>query len=128
MSLDATYTDAAHAARPRPDWSNLLVPPAMSIVAIAMGVASYLHLGLSVELAVAVGLSLFCLMLLCHVLLRAADAADQAAEAAAERRTVQVASPLPPPARRRPSGAPPSDASTSERAARSATESAEPKP
>jgi len=101
MSFDTTYTaDATHGTRQGPDWANVIVLPAMLIAASAMGVASYLHLGVSAELAVAVGLSLFCLMLLCHVLLRAADAADQEAEAAAERGTAQVASPLPAPKRR----------------------------
>lgn len=74
------------------------VPPAMLVVAIAMGVASHLHLGLTFELAAAVGLSLFCIMLLCHVLLRAADAADRAEEEAEERRLGEVASPIPVPA------------------------------
>lgn len=78
------------------DAAQFLVPPAMLVVAIAMAIASQIHLGLSAEIAVAVGISLFCLMLMCHVLLRVADEAERAAEEAAERGIGQVASPMPP--------------------------------
>lgn len=76
--------------------AQFLVPPAMLVVAIAMAIAGQVHLGLSAEIAVAVGISLFCLMLMCHVLLRVADEAERAAEEAAERGIGQVASPMPP--------------------------------
>ncbi len=77
------------------DATQLLVPPAMLVVAIAMAVAAHLHLGLTPEIAAAVGVALFCLMLMCHVLLRVADEAERAAEEAAERGIEQVASPMP---------------------------------
>ena len=77
------------------DTAQFLVPPAMFVVAIAMAVAAHLHLGFTVEIAAAVGVSLFCLMLMCHVLLRVADDAERAAEEAAERGIGQVSSPMP---------------------------------
>lgn len=55
---------------------DLMVPPAMLCLAGAIGTAGYMHLGLAAELAAALGLTLFCLMLVCHVLLRAADRAE----------------------------------------------------
>jgi EAL domain-containing protein (putative c-di-GMP-specific phosphodiesterase class I) len=77
------------------DFSQYLVPPAMLVVAVAMAVAAHLHMGLAAEMAAAVGVALFCLMLLCHVLLRMADDAERAAEDAAERGIGQVSSPMP---------------------------------
>ncbi len=77
--------------------SNYLVPPAMLVAAVAMGVASNLHLGLATDMAIAVGAAMFCAMLLCHVLLRAADMADRAEEEAQERRISHVDSPMPMP-------------------------------
>ena len=94
MTIDAPLLETDDAP-PRRDLQPLLVPPAMLVAAAAMGVACHLHLGFSVEVAAAVGISLFCLMLMCHVLLRAADEAERAEEEAAERAVVQVASPMP---------------------------------
>ncbi len=74
---------------------HVLVPPAMLIAAIAIGIAGNLHLGLSPEVSIAVGVCLFCLMLMSHLLLRVADDADRAEEETTERRTEQVASPMP---------------------------------
>ena len=81
------------------DMSNYLVPPAMLVAAVAMGVASNLHLGLATDMAIGVGAAMFCAMLLCHVLLRAADMADRAEEEAEERRIAKVDSPMPMPVR-----------------------------
>ena len=67
----------------------------MLIVAVAAAMAGQLHLGLSGEVATAIGVALFCLMLMSHVLLRAADEADLADEEAAERSVAQVSSPMP---------------------------------
>lgn len=82
-------------SRPAADASTYLVPPAMLIVAIAMGIASHLHLGIGADMAIAVTAALFCAMLLSHVLLRAADLADRAEEEAEGRRMAQVSSPMP---------------------------------
>lgn len=110
MTIDAPEISSDASAAPGRDLASLLIPPAMMIAAAAMGVASHLHLGLTVEIAFAVGVALFCVMLLCHVLLRAADAAERAAEEAVERGIPQVESPMPrelsprmPAASRRPS-------------------------
>lgn len=96
---DADAVDLSGAAsttgRTSRDAAQFLVPPAMLVVAIAMAIAGQVHLGLSAEIAVAVGISLFCLMLMCHVLLRVADEAERAAEEAADRGIGQVASPMP---------------------------------
>ena len=97
MSMEQTDLDATQQEAPRAGFVEHAVPPAMLVVAIAMGVAGHLHLGLTQEFAAAVGLALYCIMLLCHVLLRAADAADRAAEEEVERRIAQVPSPIPPP-------------------------------
>ncbi len=51
--------------------TDLVVPPAMAIIAAAAGTAGYMHFGLMPELAAAMALSLFCILLLAHVLLRA---------------------------------------------------------
>lgn len=67
----------------------------MLIAAVAAGIASHLHLGVSLEVAAAVGISMFCLMLMCHVLLRVADEAERAADEAAESHIEQVSSPMP---------------------------------
>ncbi len=67
----------------------------MLVVAIAMGIAAHLHMGLTGEMAAAIGVALFCVMLMCHVLLRMADEAERAAEDAAERGIRQVPSPMP---------------------------------
>ncbi len=98
-SLKSSRRGAAARRDRETDLSQYLVPPAMLVAAVAMGVASNLHLGAPPEMAVGVGAALFCAMLLCHVLLRAADIADQAEEAAAERRADQVPSPMPTPDR-----------------------------
>lgn len=99
MSLNTADSDFASVGKAsRGAGMERIVPPAMLVVAIAMGVAGHLHLGLTSEFAAAVGLSLFCIMLLCHVLLRVADAADRAAEAEEERLAGEVASPIPVPA------------------------------
>lgn len=99
MSLNVANSEFASAGRASSGVGReRFVPPAMLVVAIAMGVAGHLHLGLTPEFAAAVGLSLFCIMLMCHVLLRVADAADRAAEAEEERLAGEVASPLPVPA------------------------------
>ena len=103
MSMQATDIGPSHSGpsqttRHRTGRLDHAIPVAMLIVATAMGVVGHLHLGLQPEFAAAVGLSLFCLMLVCHVLLRAADDADRAAEDAAEQRIKQVSSPIPAPA------------------------------
>lgn len=95
MRVDVPHLASEHAAPPRSDLAQMLVPPAMLVASVAMGIAGYLHLGVSAEVATAVGVSLFCLMLMCHVLLRVADEAERAAEEAAERGVEQVASPMP---------------------------------
>ncbi len=82
-------------ATPSRKLQHVLVPPAMLIAAIAIGIAGNLHLGLSPEVSIAVGVCLFCLMLMSHLLLRVADDADRAEEDTAQRRTEQVASPMP---------------------------------
>ncbi len=95
MSIEAPHFNDPETAAPQRDLQQWLVPPAMLIVAAAMGTASNLHLGLSVEIAVAVGVSMFCLMLMCHVLLRMADEAERVAEEEAERGATNVPSPMP---------------------------------
>ena len=71
--------------------TDYIVPPAMLAVAIACGLASCLHLGFTAEFSAAIGLALFCILLLCHVLLRPADHLEPASERPA---IPEVASPL----------------------------------
>lgn len=94
MSIEAPLFDHKRTASRR-DLHHVLVPPAMLVAAVAMALASHLHLGFSFEIAMAIGISLFCLMLMSHVLLRAADEADRAAEERLERAIEQVSSPMP---------------------------------
>ena len=95
MSIDTANFQSSASAVLRQGGVQMLVPPAMLIAASAMGVASHLHLGLSGETATAAGVALFCLMLMCHVLLRVADEAERAEDEAAERGIELVASPMP---------------------------------
>ena len=71
--------------------TDYIVPPAMLAVAIASGLASYLHVGFTPEFSAAIGLALFCILLLCHVLLRPGDHLEPAIDWPA---TPEVASPL----------------------------------
>jgi EAL domain-containing protein (putative c-di-GMP-specific phosphodiesterase class I) len=74
---------------------HALVPAAMLVSAIAIGIAGNLHLGLSPEISIAVSACLFCLMLMSHMLLSIADETDAAEEDTAARMSEQVASPMP---------------------------------
>ncbi len=74
QSIDMTLEARSNA---RSAVVDLVVPASMLAVATAVGVASYLHLGLAMELAIAVTLTLFSLFLVGHILLRAADAAER---------------------------------------------------
>ena len=56
------------------------VPPAMLVVAFAIGLAGHLHFGLAAELAAAIGLAIFCVMLLCHVVMRPIETIQGAAK------------------------------------------------
>lgn len=95
MKSDVQHIEYPTSSAPNRDLAKMLVPPAMLILAIALGIAGHLHLGLSSEIATAIGVALFSLMLMCHVLLRVADEAERAADEAAEREAAQVTSPMP---------------------------------
>jgi EAL domain-containing protein (putative c-di-GMP-specific phosphodiesterase class I) len=95
IMVDSSAHSEGGAGRARHDLNHVLVPPAMLVTAIAMAVASHLHLGFAPELATAIGIALFCLMLTSHVLLRAADEAERVEDEAAERDMAHVTSPLP---------------------------------
>lgn len=83
MSID-TIGNSDAAARGRAQHASRLgaaeyaVPPAMLVVAIAIGLAGHLHLGLAAELAAAIGLAIFCVMLLGHVVLRPIETIQRA--------------------------------------------------
>ena len=86
-------TSSTTGSRSREQQSNaaeLLVPPAMLAVSAAAGMAGYLHLGLAPELAAAIALAFFCVLLLCHVVLRPMPAPGHTAE----RRPPAIVSPL----------------------------------
>ena len=64
--------------------SDYVVPPAMLAVAVACGLASHMHVGFPAEFSAAIGLALFCIMLLGHVLLRPGDRIEINDRAAAD--------------------------------------------
>ena len=71
MSIASTSTGANGQRSDSARLADLLVPPAMLLISIAAGVAAFVHLGLALEFAVAVGLTMFCALLAYHILLRA---------------------------------------------------------